>query len=152
MTTKTTQAVGSPQGVVRRQVVRSRRQPSRSGGLVQLVLFPNTIGQETAHCRQCGRYYRKGEEPDPCIGWLADVDSCCCGHGNPEQAYVDPAGSWAEAAAAGSDWGRRWQILDRHRLRGHAGLEFLAARGCGPTQALELKGPASKAPTAARAL
>jgi hypothetical protein len=99
----------------------------------QLLLFPETIGAETAHCRHCGRYYRRGEEPDPCIGWLADVDSCCCGPGNTEEAYVDPAGSWAEAAAAGSDWDRWRQILNRRRLRGQAAIEFLAAHRCGPT-------------------
>jgi hypothetical protein len=118
MATKTTSAGAALTG---------RQQPD------QLLLFPKTIGVETAHCRQCGRYYRKAEEPDPCIGWLTDVDSCCCGHGNTEEAYVDPAGSWAEAAAAGSDWDRRLQILNRRRLRGHAAIEFLAARRCGPT-------------------
>jgi hypothetical protein len=65
---------------------------------------------------------------------------------DPEEAYVDPAGSWAEAAAAGSDREPRWQILDRHRLRGHAALEFLAARGRGPTQLSSSSPPVSKAP------
>jgi hypothetical protein len=99
----------------------------------QLVLFPETIGMRPLdHCEHCGADWRRGKNPDPCIGWLSDVDSCCCGHGETEEAYVDPAGSWAEAATAGSDWERRWQILNRYRLRGEAALAFLADRGCGP--------------------
>jgi hypothetical protein len=95
----------------------------------QLALFPETVGTaELPSCPHCGRSYWKGEEPDPCIGWRPDVDSCCCGHGDIERAYVDPAGSWAEAAIAGP--GRWWEVLDHRRLRGQAAIEFLEARRC----------------------
>jgi hypothetical protein len=104
----------------------------------QLALFPETVGTaEMPRCRHCGAPYRKGAEPDPCIGWLPDVDACCCGHGHIERAYVDPAGSWAAAGDAWPDPDRRWRILDRFRLRGKAAIEFLAARGCGPPPATD---------------
>lgn len=39
-------------------------------------------------CRQCGREYLPGEEPDPCLGELPGVAEACCGHGDQRKGYV----------------------------------------------------------------
>ena len=38
-------------------------------------------------CGLCGRD-RTPEGHDPCLGTLPGVVNACCGHGNPEEAYV----------------------------------------------------------------
>ena len=39
-------------------------------------------------CPSCGKSYRPGEEPDPCLGELPGVREACCGHGEHHKAYV----------------------------------------------------------------
>jgi hypothetical protein len=38
-------------------------------------------------CAVCGEV-RRDDEPDPCLGMLPGVWAACCGHGDPERAYV----------------------------------------------------------------
>lgn len=38
-------------------------------------------------CSYCGRAAGR-DEPDPCIGYLPGVSNACCGHGVPEEAYI----------------------------------------------------------------
>ena len=38
-------------------------------------------------CYECGEKAKRFE-PDPCLGNLPGVTSACCGHGNPNKAYV----------------------------------------------------------------
>jgi hypothetical protein len=114
------------------------------------VLFPDSVGTETAHCDHCGQYYRAGEEPDPCIGrHLTGVAGCCCGHGDLSRAYVDMDTAWDEATAATTGhWNHDMlrSILLRHRLTGEAALDFLSDHRCGPnliprSQVRSLPGP-----------
>ena len=40
-------------------------------------------------CGHCGLYGSSNEgQVDPCLGVLAGVTNACCGHGNPEHAYI----------------------------------------------------------------
>jgi hypothetical protein len=41
-----------------------------------------------ATCPKCRRWYRPGQEADPCLGMLEGVLGACCGHGNDKIAYV----------------------------------------------------------------
>lgn len=36
-------------------------------------------------CKKCGE--RRGEGPDPCLGYLSGVAHACCGHGQTNMAY-----------------------------------------------------------------
>lgn len=38
-------------------------------------------------CVHCGRISRSGD-PDPCLGKLPRVKAACCGHGEPDDAYM----------------------------------------------------------------
>jgi hypothetical protein len=88
---------------------------------IQLSLFSEMVGTETARCRHCDEYYRASEEPDPCIGReLPGVAGCCCGHGDLSRAYVNLKIAWDEASAATAGrWNHDiwWSILSRHRRR-----------------------------------
>lgn len=40
-------------------------------------------------CGHCGLYGSSSDgDVDPCLGELAGVTNACCGHGNPEGAYI----------------------------------------------------------------
>lgn len=44
-------------------------------------------GGEIRPCTECGSEHEL-HEVDPCLGVLPGVDNACCGHGDPEHAYV----------------------------------------------------------------
>ena len=98
----------------------------------QAALFPDTVG--LPHCQHCGADWKRGEEPDPCLGYLPDVAGACCGHGDREP-YVDLQAAWNEAiAATAGHWEHeRWRtIISRHRLTGPQALAYFAQHNCGP--------------------
>lgn len=40
-------------------------------------------------CGHCGLYGSSNSgEPDPCLGMLPGVTNACCGHGDPDEAYI----------------------------------------------------------------
>ena len=41
-------------------------------------------------CIKCGKVFEGSNEgdPDPCLGNLPGVNNACCGHGNPDMAYI----------------------------------------------------------------
>jgi hypothetical protein len=40
-------------------------------------------------CGHCGKRGNSNDgQPDPCLGQLPGVTNACCGHGDPDQAYV----------------------------------------------------------------
>ena len=46
-------------------------------------------GGENRPCIKCGSRKWSGDgEHDECLGFLPGVTNACCGHGDPEQAYV----------------------------------------------------------------
>lgn len=44
-------------------------------------------GGELRPCTECGSEHEM-HESDPCLGDLPGVDNACCGHGDPDHAYV----------------------------------------------------------------
>lgn len=50
-----------------------------------LVMMTNGWDRPCAACNfTCSTKYG----PDPCLGWLPNVEHACCGHGDVSQAYV----------------------------------------------------------------
>ncbi len=45
-------------------------------------------GFEQRRCRRCGSGLNVAGKADPCLGRLPGVDNACCGHGDPEHAYI----------------------------------------------------------------
>jgi hypothetical protein len=94
------------------------------------MLFPDTVGTETAYCGHCGQYYRASEEPDPSIGrCLPGIWGACCGHGDVSKAYIDPDVRSDEVSAPVEE---RLAVILRSRLTGETALRFLAQHSCGP--------------------
>lgn len=46
-----------------------------------------TIDDESRPCPKCHKTAGPNE-PDPCLGWLENVDYACCGHGVPGEEFV----------------------------------------------------------------
>lgn len=50
---------------------------------------PTQTSWFTRPCGYCGQYGNSNEgKVDPCLGFLPGVTNACCGHGNPEDAYI----------------------------------------------------------------
>lgn len=44
---------------------------------------------ENGKCLHCGAIGSSNEgQPDPCLGMIAGVTNACCGHGDPDMAYM----------------------------------------------------------------
>ncbi len=82
---------------------RLRGHPIRHNG--HQLVYEDT-GETTAEtwrdrpCGHCGEWPTK-DGHDPCIGTIVGVANACCGHGDPESAYVQFAnGDRREGVAA----------------------------------------------------
>lgn len=66
--------------------------PTRSHKLL-VVWLPACagFGYEVRPCKKCGIIFEGSNsgDPDPCLGNLPGVSNACCGHGVPEDAYIN---------------------------------------------------------------
>ncbi len=67
-------------------------------------------GFEQRPCKRCGSTLNVSGKADPCLGRLPGVDNACCGHGDPEAAYIRFTNG---VTIRGFTW------IDRHMVGGH---------------------------------
>lgn len=70
-------------------------------------------------CGHCGGE-QGWRDPDPCLGWLDNVSSACCGHGDAEDAYV-----------VFKDWHPAGQIEMPRQLRGQEAADYFLSVAAG---------------------
>lgn len=79
---------------------------------------------ETWHerpCGHCGLYGNSNDgDVDPCLGVLAGVTNACCGHGNPEDAYISFHGGLVIRGFEIDELHfRTFSLMEKHLIKEH---------------------------------